>query len=117
MGWVRLPSEQEWEWAFRHEKSDGQFLESGIYHPKLKPGRNAFGSVWEWTRSPYTPYPECARPDGALGEYNAKFMSSQMVLRGGSCTTPEGHARLTYRNFFHPDKRWQFNGIRLAKDY
>ncbi|WP_018924087.1 ergothioneine biosynthesis protein EgtB [Salsuginibacillus kocurii] len=112
----RLPSEQEWEHAFKTENIEGNFLETYLYDESRAQHNTVFGTVWEWTRSPYSPYPESARPDGALGEYNAKFMSNQMVLRGGSTATPQGHIRPTYRNFFHPDKRWQFSGIRLAKD-
>ncbi len=112
----RLPTEQEWEHAFRNEPVEGKFLENLLFNESYESDKTIFGTVWEWTCSPYTRYPQSARPEGALGEYNAKFMSNQMVLRGGSSATPRNHVRLTYRNFFHPDKRWQFSGIRLAKE-
>jgi len=75
-----------------------------------------FGEVWQWTQSAYQPYPRYRAPEGALGEYNGKFMVSQQVMRGSSCATPDGHSRVTYRNFFYPWQRWQFMGLRLADD-
>jgi ergothioneine biosynthesis protein EgtB len=112
---ARLPTEEEWEHAARGAPVAGHFADAGRFHP----GRAAsepFGDVWQWTRSAYAPYPGYEPPAGALGEYNGKFMSSQMVLRGGSCLTPAGHVRATYRNFFGPAARWQMSGIRLARD-
>ncbi len=117
----RLPLEGEWETMALQCPIEGNFASSGHFHPA--PGKNApgraiqvFGDVWEWTQSPYTPYPGYRAPDGDIGEYNGKFMSGQMVLRGGSAVTPEGHVRPTYRNFFTPPDRWQFSGLRLAED-
>ncbi len=120
---ARLPTESEWEVAASEAKVEGNFVESGLLHPTAAPGlstagapQQLYGDVWEWTSSGYSAYPGYQTPEGAFGEYNSKFMSSQMVLRGGSCVTPLTHIRPTYRNFFHPDARWQFTGIRLARD-
>ena len=120
----RLPTEFEWEHASGTVNLDGQFMFGGKFsRPKPAPRallgkglRQMFGGVWEWTSSPYVAYPGYRTPEGAIGEYNGKFMSSQMVLRGGSCATPAGHIRRTYRNFFPPHARWQFAGLRLARD-
>jgi ergothioneine biosynthesis protein EgtB len=114
----RLPTEAEWELAAAGKKLEGNFVDSERYHvAALSNGSmQFFGDVWEWTQSAYLPYPGFQPLPGAVGEYNGKFMSSQMVLRGGSCATPEAHMRLTYRNFFQPYLRWQFMGLRLAED-
>ncbi|GBD32598.1 Hercynine oxygenase [bacterium HR33] len=118
---ARLPTEAEWEVAAAGVPIEGNFVEDGFFHPipLRDPGEGIsqlFGDVWEWTASSYSPYPGYKPPEGALGEYNAKFMSNQYVLRGGSCATPRSHIRVTYRNFFPPQARWQFSGIRLARD-
>ena len=116
---ARLPTEAEWEVVAAQQPIEGNFVESGAFHPVPVTvdgtPRQLFGDVWEWTSSAYTPYPGYRQPVGALGEYNAKFMSGQNVLRGGSCATPKSHIRASYRNFFYAPDRWQFSGIRLAK--
>ena len=126
---ARLPTEFEWERAAADLPIEGNFVDNERFHPAPANGdgsplnRNGadslqqmFGDVWEWTRSAYLPYPGYRAVPGALGEYNGKFMCNQMVLRGGSCATSRDHIRPTYRNFFQPEKRWQFTGIRLARD-
>jgi ergothioneine biosynthesis protein EgtB len=120
---ARLPTEAEWETAASSTPITGHFLEAGNFHPEAVVARDdagplvqLYGDVWQWTASPYVGYPGYAPLPGALGEYNGKFMSNQMVLRGASCATPRTHARRTYRNFFSPNVRWQFTGIRLAQD-
>lgn len=122
-----LPTEAQWESAASAVPVEGNFVESRRYHPaplaetlaaEHAPGRplQMFGDVWEWTRSAYLPYHGYKPPAGAIGEYNGKFMSGQMTLRGGSCATSRSHIRLTYRNFFRPHHRWQFMGFRLVQD-
>jgi ergothioneine biosynthesis protein EgtB len=120
---ARLPTEAEWESAAVEQPLRGHFAESGRYHPAVVPSpddrgslQQLVGDVWQWTSSPYVGYPGYRPPTGALGEYNGKFMCNQFVLRGASCATPRSHARFTYRNFFPPDARWQFSGLRLAQD-
>ena len=113
---ARLPTEQEWEVAAASSPVEGNFADDGVFHPAASATERMFGGVWQWTASAYAPYPGYREPEGALGEYNGKFMSGQMVLRGGSCATPRAHMRATYRNFFYPEARWQFSGLRLARD-
>jgi ergothioneine biosynthesis protein EgtB len=137
---ARLPIEVEWEIAARDVSISGNFVERGLYHPAplsigagqelhngqtqgptpvatpQEPMAQMYGDVWEWTQSPYSPYPGYKPAPGAIGEYNGKFMCNQFVLRGGSCATSQTHIRTTYRNFFPPDARWQFMGIRLAQE-
>ena len=119
---ARLPTEAEWEAAASPLPLEGNFVENERYHPaRCQPAqgrelRQALGDLWEWTASPYRPYPGFQPAAGALGEYNGKFMVNQIVLRGGSCATPRSHIRSTYRNFFYPQARWQFSGLRLARE-
>jgi ergothioneine biosynthesis protein EgtB len=120
---ARLPTEFEWERAALDCPIEGNFVEGQNFHPRSLLAsehdqhlHQMFGDVWEWTRSAYSPYPGYRAAPGALGEYNGKFMCNQYVLRGGSCATSLSHIRRTYRNFFQPEKRWQFTGIRLARD-
>jgi ergothioneine biosynthesis protein EgtB len=116
---ARLPTEAEWEHAACDCAAAGNFADSGHFHPRAARGtglQQMYGDAWEWTSSSYAPYPGYRPQAGAIGEYNGKFMVNQYVLRGGSCATPSGHIRPTYRNFFPASARWQFSGIRLARD-
>jgi ergothioneine biosynthesis protein EgtB len=119
---ARLPSEAEWELAAAEAEVTGNFVENGWLHPvparqsqRVGTAAQLFGDVWEWTQSPYVPYSGYQPFGGAFGEYNGKFMCNQLVLRGGSCVSPGRHLRPSYRNFFPPEARWQFSGIRLAR--
>ena len=116
----RLPTEAEWEVAAAGLNLSGNFCDTGRLHPAAASPtpelQQMFGDVWEWTQSAYSAYPGYRPETGALGEYNGKFMCGQFVLRGGSCATPAGHIRASYRNFFPPSARWQFSGLRLARD-
>lgn len=115
----RLPTEAEWEVATANLSVQGNLLETGILHPTPTTGGNQlnqmFGDVWEWTNSTHQPYPGYRLETGIIGEYNGKLMCNRLVLRGGSCVTPQSHIRSSYRNFYPPATRWQFSGIRLAQ--
>lgn len=118
---ARLPTEAEWEVAVTPLPVNGNFVESGVLHPQVTTASGdvpaqMFGDVWEWTQSAYAAYPGYQPSPGALGEYNGKFMCNQLVLRGGACVSPQSHLRASYRNFFPPEARWQFSGVRLARD-
>jgi formylglycine-generating enzyme required for sulfatase activity len=120
---ARLPTEAEWETVAEQGAVRGHFADDDILRPlpattasgDVRGVRQLFGDAWEWTQSSHEPYPGYRPPSGALGEYNGKFMVSQLVLRGGSCLTPAGHLRASYRNFWHPQTQFQMAGIRLAR--
>lgn len=115
---ARLPTEAEWEVAAAaHDPQSGNMIDDAVaVGAQAGDAASFFGNVWEWTGSAYRPYPGFKPASGAVGEYNGKFMSGQFVLKGGSCATPRGHLRASYRNFFYPHQRWQFTGVRLARD-
>ncbi|MCT2558296.1 ergothioneine biosynthesis protein EgtB [Tsuneonella sp. YG55] len=113
---ARLPTEFEWEAIARGQDPSGGNQLDGAAPPSPRGGTGLFGDCWQFTRSGYLPYPRFRPAEGAVGEYNGKFMSGQVVLRGASCATVRGHSRASYRNFFYPHQRWQFTGLRLAKD-
>ena len=113
---ARLPTEFEWEHAAAGEAVDGNFFDNGYLHPVSSAGAQLFGDVWEWTASSYAPYPGFQPLDGSLGEYNGKFMCSQMTVRGGSAVTSKDQVRASYRSFFYPQQRWQMLGLRLARN-
>ena len=113
----RLPMEAELESLLAGQPLQGNFADSELLHPApAGDGGQWYGDLWAWTASPYTAYPGFKPLGGSMGEYNGKFMSSQMVLKGGCCATPAGHSRASYRNFFYPNERWAFTGLRLAED-